>query len=146
MEYKKIFLGYENGIKKVSNRVYLSPPSWDCGWYWGFGYLGNARSHYHVDGLKDNGNHSLNLYDALILHFGDTLRVNENDLWTFAELFQSFYNLKLSAETLGQGGAYLSNNPSKEDIKQNKAVEHINKISLPSIFNEIYKILDNYKK
>ena len=44
---KKTFIGTVDGEK-----IYLSAPSWDCGWYWGFGYLGNNNCHYHVDGLK----------------------------------------------------------------------------------------------
>ena len=36
MNYKKVLLGYNN-----EEPIYLSPPSWDCGKYWGFGYLEN---------------------------------------------------------------------------------------------------------
>ena len=43
---EKIALGKVDG-----NTIYLSSPSWDCGWYWGFGYLGNKDCHYHIDGL-----------------------------------------------------------------------------------------------
>lgn len=28
------------GIRKDGQKVWLSEPKWDCGWYWGFGYLG----------------------------------------------------------------------------------------------------------
>ena len=37
----------------IANKyLYIDKHSWDCGWYWGFGYLGNKNCHYHVDGLK----------------------------------------------------------------------------------------------
>jgi len=35
---KKTFLGISEGEK-----IYLTAPSWDCGWYWRFGYLGNVN-------------------------------------------------------------------------------------------------------
>lgn len=142
--YKKIFLGYAEGIKKVSNRVYLSPPSFDCGWYWGFGYLGNATSHYHVSGLEGRENGFNNLHDGFKKHFGDTLRVNKSDMWTLAELFKTFYNLKETAEVLGRGGSHYSQNPCKDIIINSDEVTRINSKVLPAIFKEIYKILSRY--
>ena len=34
--------------RKEGERVYLSKHSWDCGWYWGFGYVGNRDCHFHL--------------------------------------------------------------------------------------------------
>ena len=73
---KSIFIGINNDEK-----IYLSAPSWDCGWYWGFGYLGNKNCHYHVDGL--NAKENINLFDAFKKHFGTSLVVRDSQLWTF---------------------------------------------------------------
>jgi len=133
--YKKILLG------KVDNeKIYLSAPSWNCDWYWGFGYIGNKNCHYHIDGLSKD----CNLHDGLINHFGDSLRVQPSTLWTLVELFKTFYTLKETAEVLGHGGVNLIPNPCKDLILNTKEVERINKVVLPSIFDEIYKILENY--
>ena len=43
----KIYLGNTTEY----GRLYLSKHSWDCGWYWGFGYIGNSRLHMHIDSL-----------------------------------------------------------------------------------------------
>ena len=144
--YTKILLGYNN-----NEPIYLSPPSWDCGWYWGFGYLGNKNSHYHVDGLtkietynsdtKVFTTKSVNLYDGFIEHFGKTLRVRKSDLWTLVELFKTFYTLKETAEVLGRGGSHYTTNPAKDIIINKDEVERINNVVLPQIFEEIYKIL-----
>jgi hypothetical protein len=144
--YTKILLGYNN-----SEPIYLSPPSWDCASYWGFGYLGNKDCHYHVDGLTKikTYNHdakaftykSVNLYDGFIEHFGSTLRVRKSDLWTLVELFKTFYTLKETAEVLGRGGSHYTTNPVKDIIINNEEVTRINNIVLPQIFEEIYKIL-----
>ena len=41
----RIFLGKLDG-----ENVWLAPPSWDCGWYWGFGYIQNRNMHTHYEG------------------------------------------------------------------------------------------------
>ena len=148
--YTKILLGYNN-----NKPIYLSPPSWDCGWYWGFGYIGNKDCHYHIDGLTkiDTYNNEakvfttklVNLYDGFTEHFGDTLQVRNSDLWTLVELFSTFYKLKETAEVLGRGGSHYTNNPCKDLIINVDEVTRINNVVLPQIFEEIYKILNRNK-
>jgi hypothetical protein len=133
---KKTLLGIVENEK-----IYLSAPSWDCGWYWGFGYLGNNNCHYHVDGLmKDK-----NLRDGLIEHFGKTFIVRNSQTWVIAELFTTFYSLKETSEVLGRGGSHLTANPCSEIIKNVDEVKRINETVLPSIFDAIYTILDQNK-
>lgn len=144
---KKILIG-EHDKKKI----YLSAPSWDCDWYWGFGYLGNKNCHYHVDGLKKiekyNSEKSsweykfVNLYDGFREHFGFSLKITDNNLWTICELFQTFYTLKETAKVLGKGGSHYTNNPCKDIIINKEEVNRINEVVLPNIFLEIYKILN----
>lgn len=136
---KKILIGRHN-----DENIYLTAPSWDCGWYWGFGYLGNKNCHYHIDGLNKYEN--INLYDAIKKHFGESLIVKDDkDIWTLTELFKTFYDLKTITEVLGRGGSNYSTNPCKELITNTKEVERINKVVLPEIFLAIYKILLKYE-
>ena len=145
--YTKVIIGTVDNEK-----IYLSPPSWDCGWYWGFGYLGNKNCHYHVDGLTKIEKYNVdknvfeyefvNLYDGLKKHFGDSFIVKrEKDIWTLAELFKTFYSLKETCEILGRGGSHLTTNPCADLIINKKEVERINNEVLPQIFEEIYKII-----
>lgn len=144
---KKTLLGIVDG-----QNIYLTSPSWDCGWYWGFGYLGNNNCHYHVDGLKKIETYNfekkvreyefVDLHEGFIRHFGKSFVVRKSNIWEFAELFQTFYKLKETCEVLGKGGAHLSNNPCSEIIKNTEEVKRINEIVLPAIFDAIYKILD----
>ena len=117
LKYNKIKIGVVN-----NENIYLSPPSWDCDWYWGFGYIGNKNCHYHIDGLKKIETYNfekkvfeyefVNLYDGFKKHFGDSFIVKEDkDIWTLAELFKTFYTLKETAEVLGRGGSHYTNNP-----------------------------------
>lgn len=133
---QKTFLG------TVDNEsIYLTAPSWDCGWYWGFGYLGNRNSHYHVDGLMDD---KTNLDDGFKKHFGDSFLIKESDIWVFAELFKTFYILKETAELFGRGATYTGN-PIRDIILNTSEVERINTIVLPAIFSEIYKVIERNK-
>jgi hypothetical protein len=131
---KGILLGENNGEK-----IYLSAPSWDCGWYWGFGYIGNKDCHYHIDGLSKK--EKCNMFDAFKKHFGKSLIVRDSQLWTLCELFQTFYTLKSTAELLGRGGAHYTTNPCKDVIMNKAETDRINNVVLPQIFEAIYKIL-----
>lgn len=51
----KIKLGY----KKDLGFIFLTKHSFDCGHYWGFGYLGNGSNHFHIDKYLD---YDLNLF------------------------------------------------------------------------------------
>ena len=146
--YQKILLGKHNG-----ENIYLTPPSWDCGWYWGFGYLGNNNRHYHVDGLKKSETYNfekkvfeykfMNLYDGFIEHFGDTLMVRKSHLWKLCELFETFYRFKEMAEVYDRGGCHYTNNPCKDLIENKDEAKKINEVILPAVFEEIYKILES---
>jgi hypothetical protein len=131
--YSKILLGKNN-----NENIYLSPPSWDCNWYWGFGYLGNNNCHYHVESLKKIEKYNfdkkvfeyefVNLYDGFKKHFGNTLIVRDSALWTLSELFETFYKLRNIAEIYNRGGSHLTTNPCKELIKNEEEVKRINNI------------------
>lgn len=131
-EFKKdVLMGVADGQKE-----YLKAPSWDCGWYWGFGYLSNKNIHHHIDSLNRNKN----IFDALKEYYGDTITLGEKDLWTFCELIQTFYTLKETAEVLGRGGSHYTTNPLAETIKNEIEVKRINEILMPLIFTEISKL------
>jgi len=144
----KTFIGIHDGEK-----IFLSAPTWDCGWYWGFGYLGNKNRHYHVDGLtkietyntdgKCFESKSVNLFDGFREHFGDTFKITDKDLWTLCELFKTFYTLKETAELLGRGGSHYTTNPCADLIKNPDETHRINNVVLPQIFEEIYRVLNN---
>jgi len=117
--------------------IYLKKPSWDCDWYWGFGYLGNYTIHYHIDGI----NKSKNLYDALKKHFGDSLTIKDDKkLWLFCEFMATFYSLKETAEVLGRGGSHYTKNPLADVIKNKTEVDRINNEIMPKIFDAIWDI------
>jgi len=140
---KKHYIGI-NDWKKV----YLSAPSWDCGWYWGFGYLWNKDCHYHLDWLTKIQTYNsekqvfeyefLNLKDWIVKHFTD-LQIKEGSIWTFTELMNTAYKLKEVVWILAKWSSNYTDNPLWELIRNNDESVRINEEVLPAIFLEIEK-------
>lgn len=121
---------------------YLAPPSWDCGWYWGFGYLQSKDIHHHIDTLDRTSN----IWDALKAYYGDTLTITDDaDLWTFCELVATFYALKKSAEVLGRGGAHYGTNPVADVVKNEAEARRINEVVMPAIFDALETLISKYR-
>lgn len=124
----RVFLGTHKG---TNEKIYLSKPSFDCEWYWGFGYLGNKDCHYHLsdydnkDRLLYNDSEetvlvtekrNINMYDALLADYNLSPAIEKN-LWVFCELALSIYTLKDCAELFSQGGSHMTTNPDRSKLK-----------------------------
>lgn len=132
---KDIFFGER---KDDLSQIFIQQPSWDCGWYWSFGYLGNYREHYHLHGYANGRN--INMYDALLADYQLNPKI-ANNLWKFCELALTAYSLKTAAEVLGRGGSHMTTNPVADIIKNPAEVDRINKQVLPAIFDAIAEII-----
>lgn len=135
---KNVVLGTPvNEIRPVS----LRRPSFDCNWYWGFGYLGNLECHYHLSGLADGKN--INLFDAIKQHFGDSLIFKDDALlWQFCEVVNTVYALCKMSELLYIGGSNYSNNPCRDELKAKKEwYVEINEVLIPNQIAAMYDIL-----
>ncbi len=131
---KNIFIG-----TKDNDKEYLIAPSWDCEWYWGFGYLRGKRIHHHVNTI----NKDKNLFDSIKEYYGETLnkKLKDNEtLWKFCELMQTFYILKDTAGLLHRGGSHYTTNPLSEQLKNPGERARINEVLMPLVFDEIYKL------
>lgn len=143
---------YLLGQDKYNDYIWLEAASWNCSWYWGFGYIEvytnqlkpniarDITSHSHWSGLvgkQDDGKY--------LHHINEYLKVSvltDSESWRLSDLMQSFYTLKESAELLGRGGSHLSSSGNLEILKNLTMVKTINEIMLPAIFAEVYKILE----
>lgn len=132
---------YFGKLKSTGELIYLSSPSFDCGWYWSFGYLGNNNCHYHLSGVAGEGR---NMRDALLSDYELAPWVAEN-LWEFCELAMTAYALKETAEVLGRGGSHFTTNPCCDLIKNPEEVTRINKVVLPAIFAAIEALEEETK-
>ena len=132
----KVYMGSNGGA-----RIYLSRPKFDCDWYWGFGYLGNDRCHYHLNGVTEGKN--INFRDALLAHFGDSFIIKDEALvWQFSEIVLTIYTLKKAAEMFYRGGSHMTTNPDAASLKKTEWVDEINNVLIPRQIAALYKILE----
>ena len=141
---------YLLGIDRYGDYIWLEAASWDCDWYWGFGYIEvytrqkspqasrDITSHSHFSGLvgykNDNGDY--------IHHPNQVLResvLTDAESWRLADLMKSFYTLKEAAAVLGRGGSHISGN--NEGLIDKSMSDRINHELIPVIFEEVYSIL-----
>ena len=135
---------------------WLEAPKWDCGWYWGFGYVetytnnnnpSKARdinSHSHISsfvGCEINGNYIHNLYDTPEL---TNTTFDKNEGWQLSELFKQFYLLSEMAEFCHKkpvAGCNVTTCPSVDHGDMTPLYDQINKVMVPKIYTEILRIL-----
>lgn len=141
---------YLLGVDENGTFYYLEKESWDCGWYWGLGYVHtftnnkapqlsrDIASHQHFDGLFFRG--TRNGYDTFKEFFVDT-PLSDKEIWTLLELMKTAYTLKESAEVFGRGGSHYTTNPCADVIKSEEYVAKINSEMIPAIMDEVRKIL-----
>lgn len=96
---EKIILGI---IKKGSGThadgevVMLEKHKWTCNWYWSFGWIGNARCHFHFDSLLKDSRYASELFKET--------KISDKQWWLMRDLFKQAYALRAAAETYQYGG------------------------------------------
>lgn len=150
---KQVFL---LGINQHGEKVWLLEPSWDCDWYWGFGYIstfnyGGKRdpkactdisSHSHWDSsvvgskMGKNNDYCHNPFDSKLFQ---AVTFTSKEGWELGELFERFYALKKSAEMFGRGGCGVSG--SSDYMKRDERVKEINEVIIPEVTKRIMDIL-----
>jgi len=144
--------------------MWLEAPKWDCGWYWGFGYIEvytnsnnperakDIISHSHFSGLVGaqeyydhekgcfrKGEYIHNIYDSPQLV---ETTFTEKEGWQLSELFKQFYLLRDMAAFCHKEkpGCHITESPVDHgNMKEWYA--QINKIMIPKITAKILEIL-----
>jgi hypothetical protein len=166
---KRWYLGRTKG--NHSEAIYLEDFSWDCGWYWGGGYIGNRNMHCHFDGcfldIPDIRGHSLGgqfvtpwtpesqylkKADMVVINNGcsvweplsfflDEAQYSEREWWRIKDLFKQFYALRAAAECFQYGGHCTSE--ARNPLEINKEMQDkINAHIGNVIIPEIRKVLN----
>lgn len=158
---KDIFLLGEDQYGKL---MWLEAPKWDCGWYWGFGYVetytNNAHpsrardidGHSHFDGLVGyqeyydhekgcfrKGEYIHNVYDSPKL-VKTTFTSKEG--WELSELMKQFYLLREMAEFCHKDrpGCNITTSPVEHGT-MTAWYKHINEVMIPKITAEVMRML-----
>lgn len=143
---KKIYL--LGRCKEDGKNVWLEEPSWDCGWYWGFGYLEKytnndnpsmARDiceHTHFDKFFEKGG----AYEAFIDYFEETT-LRPDEIWLLLDYMNTFYALRKVADIFHSGSSHYTSRAEMELLKDTDLYNHINQEILPALFKRIDTLL-----
>lgn len=129
--------------------ILLRRPSFDCDWYWGFGYVGNRDCHYHLNGLDtlNSDLSGMNMFNQMKAHFGDSLTITDDkDLWEFCEIVLTIYTLRKVAELYYLGGSHMTTNPDAELLINADEYTRINEVLIPAQITSMYAVLAKYSK
>ena len=152
---KMTIFGKDNyllGKDADGTKYFLLQPSWDCEWYWGFGYVrtytNNAnpsrskymKSHQHFDNLFFN-NPDETCFRLFRRFFVPPYVLSEKDTWSLLELMKSAYTARAYSEMLFVGGAYLTANPVKEIIVCKEEYDRINQEIIPALMGQVAQLL-----
>ena len=129
---EKIYLG----ITEEHGRVYITKHSWDCDWYWGFGYVGNRDCQFHFKSFLTNG-------PCRASDLFKEPTISDSSWWIIRDLFTQAYALKEAASTYRYGGhQYTSKGIT--DIIQCKEMELRLNTDLETVLNKVWQfMLDN---
>lgn len=142
---------YLLGKDKEGILYWLGEARWDCDWYWGLGYVEtytnnknpsisrDINTHQHFDRLFLNGPSCS--FDNFKNYFIET-PFNDSEIWKIMEIMKTLYTLREYSDTLNRGGSHYTSNPCKDIIKNDDEYNRINKVVIPALNKELYKILN----
>jgi hypothetical protein len=136
---------YFLGLDADNVAYYLKAPSWDCDWYWGFGYIQGYRKNIIADGYHESHQHADNFLSEWFTEWNGSQPIltetsfTEKEGWILTELFRQFYQFREMAELYYRGNMHVTS--SSLDWTDKAEAERINKEVIPKITNEILKIL-----
>lgn len=138
----------ENGLK-----YWLEEPTFNCGWYWGLGYIHtftnnrqptrsvDIRSHEHFDSKVMNYGYVdgyLNFFKKSVLDRHETYRL--------FELMECAYTLSKMAGICERGSAWVSKNDCYDTLKDQDLYLEIIKKKLPAVISAICNLLGGKTK
>lgn len=143
----KIIEGRKNYLlgtrKEDKKKVWLKEATWDCGWYWGLGYV-EIYNHFYSDILEHTHFDLLflesNIYTSFVEYFEETT-LNEKETWELLELMKTLYTLRKYADFCKRGSAWISTNIFSDELKNEDERKKINNELIPKILKRVYEIL-----
>ena len=138
---------YLLGEDKDGTRYWLEEPTFDCGWYWGLGYIhtftnnrqptrsADINSHEHFNSkFLDQG------YDVYRTLFKKSTLTHE-EIWRLMELMRTCYTLKAAAGLFEKGSSWITKNDCYDVVKDQKLYEEIVRVKLPAVISAVCNLL-----
>lgn len=141
---------YLLGKDSEGTQYYLEKPGFECGWYWGAGYVEtytnnehpamsrDIKSHQHFDILFFRGpSHGFDNFKSFFME----TPLSDKELWKLMEIMKSIYTIKEYGEFIYRGGANYTSNPCQNIIKDDTEYKRINGVVMPALIDALDKIL-----
>lgn len=133
-------------------KYWLEAPRWDCGWYWGFGYIETYTNNSCPSKSRDISSHSHadNFMREYFTEWNGSKPIladrtfSEAEGWELSELFAQFYELRDQAEFWGRGKMNVAN-AQVSSWKDVVLADRINTKMIPEITARILAILTPQK-
>jgi hypothetical protein len=123
----------------LGEQIYLKKHNWDCGWYWGFGYIGNKHLHCHASVFT----HEL-IWHNVNEVFNKSIFKSNDDFWIFKDLLKQAYTLQQCAEIYQYGGHCITHKKTKVINNKTKA-KTINR-DLEKVLDQLWNFLKGLEK
>lgn len=128
---------------------WLEAPTWDCGWYWGFGYIETYTNNKNPEYAKDINSHShaTNFLSEYFTEWNGSEPILKDKTfsypegWELCELFKAFYLLQDYAELKYRGSMNCSSSEVVKKLEDKEEAKRINEKDIPSITARILEIL-----
>ena len=145
---------YLLGEDEDGTRYYLEEPHFDCGWYWGLGYIEtftnnrqptrsvDIMSHEHFDSKFLNGKGYVDGYEQ----FFKKSVLDRHNIYRLFELMECAYTLKKMAGICEKGSAWVSKNDCYDTLKDQSWYLEIIQKKLPAVISEICNLLGGKTK
>ena len=145
---KKVWL---LGKDKDGINYWLEEPSWDCDWYWGFGYVETYEDNKSPNKAKDISSHQH--FDGLFLDGPKCARdmfkdffvetpLSDDEIWELVDYMKTFYTLKSVAELFKHGYSWQTSRAKIDEIQSDEQNDLVNKVWLPEVFKRITKLFE----
>ena len=133
----------ENGLK-----YWLEEPTFNCGWYWGLGYIhtftNNRQPTRSVDIMShehfDSKFMSYGYVDGYLNFFKKSV-LDRHETYRLFELMECAYTLSKMAGICERGSAWVSENDCYDVIKDQDLYLEIIQKKLPAVISEICNLL-----
>lgn len=140
---------YLLGTDKDNYKVWLEQSQFDCGWYWGIGYVEifnkrytDIEMHTHFDSLFFN--HQKCCYDLFEDYFNETT-LPKSEIWQLLEMMKTLYTLRNTSDMIHSRGSHITSNETEKEIFAKEYYQNlykqINEIDIPELLKNIYALL-----
>ena len=134
MQEQKVLLGKvkDNAEGYIAGeRIWLTKHTWQCDWYWGFGYIGNKNLHTHFSSILEG--------DALASELFESTNISDNEWWVIRDLFKQAYALREAAAVYRHGGHQTTKLGTTDIIKDTVKAMVLN-ADLEIVLDKLWKV------